>query len=484
MRDLLKLPSLCVLLITVVSQANATEKIVYYSPYQGATLMTLLSDDTGPRALLVPSIYQNFKSIASLGANAVIIRCDEEGSYVGEEGGGFPYNPASSGQEHEPQIAAAQEIIVSLASAAGLQVIFLIYPSFYHSSVTQAEPSIGAADMKNYIQSVIQPGAFYPASTSTTQLSLVGLKDHSITANYAADPRVYGFIFPVEYAFPVWDTTWYNQQLTYMNTYWPFFYNLCHGSAQNTAKAMMYISSFPCQSGANAGTLGPCSDGSYPYQNVKNVKSYFAQYQPNAKPDLMGFEWYGPGPQWEGTIASTIQLQISALTDVDPNYPYDYSVPLSNIWMAEGGLATAPSSEALAVTDYYANALTAAYNQGVTAMAVWSSMDVWETYMNNFPYSIPGPGGPDLSSPAVDFSSSQIPFALFKSTIGQQVTRYYPCSPEGYWVPNYGNPNASWTDASGYTQHTTAYGATAGAIMYQQLNPQGLGVRAAFGSFQ
>ncbi|HEX4232038.1 MAG TPA: hypothetical protein VHZ07_25445 [Bryobacteraceae bacterium] len=472
-----------VLLTTAIVHASATQKIVYYSPYQGATLMKLLADDSGPRALLVPSIYQNFKALSAVGANTVVIRCDEEGSYVGEEGGGFPYNPASSGLEYQPQMAIAQEIIVSLADAAGLKVIFLIYPSFYHENITQTEPGIGAVDMKNYIQSIIDPGSFYPASqTSTTQLSLVGLRDHNITENYAADGRVYGFIFPVEYAFPTFDPSWYSQQLTFMNTYWPFFYSLCHTGGNS--KAIMYISSFPCQSGTNAGSLGPCSDGSNPYANIKGVKSYFAQYQPDAKPDLMGFEWYGPGPQWEDTIANTISLQISALTGVDPAYPYDYSVPISNIWMAEGGLASAPASQALAVTYYYQNALMAAHNQGLSAMAVWSSLDTWENYMNGFPYSIPGPGGAALVNPVLDFDVLQRPFALFSATIGQQITRYYPCSPEGYWIPNYGDPNASWTDVSGYTQYSTAYGATAGAITYEQPNPQGKGVRAAFTSFQ
>lgn len=480
-----KLSLMCILLTAVAGHAYATEKIVYYSPYQGATLMTLLADDSGPRALLVPSIYQNFKAIAGIGANAVIIRCDEEGSYVGEEGGGFPYNPAWSGPENQPQMAVAQEIIVSLADAAGLKLIFLISPSLYHSSVTQAESSIGAADMKNYLQSIVEPGEFYPASqTVTTELDLVGLKNHNITVNYAADPRVYGFIFPVEYSFPTWSPAWYSQQLTFMNTYWPFFYNLCHGAENDNSKAMMYISSVPCQSGPNAGTLGPCSDGSNAYASVKGVKSYFAEYQPNDKPDLMGFEWYGPGPEWEGTIANIIKLQVSALTDVDPSYPYDYSVPLSNIWMAEGGLDSSPPTEALAVSSYYRNAIMAAYYQGLPAVAVWSSIDVWETYMNNFPYQIPGPGSAALSDHVLDFATDQSPFALFHSTMGQQITKRYPCSPEGYWVHRYGDPNADWTDASGYTQFTTTYGATAGAIAYQQLNPQGNGVRGAFSSFQ
>jgi hypothetical protein len=480
---LCRLSVVLALLTTVISSAFATEKIVYYSPYQGATLMKLLADDSGPRAVLVPSIYQNFKALSAIGANAVVIRCDEEGSYVGEEGGGFPYNPASSGLEYQPQMAVAQEIIVSLANAAGLKVIFLIYPSYYHENITQAEPSIDAADMKNYLQSIIDPGSFYPAlQTFTTQLSSVGLQDHNITENYAADERVYGFIFPVEYAFPTFDASWYSQQISFMNTYWPFFYNLCHTGGNS--KAIMYIASFPCQSGANAGSLGPCSDGTYPYANIKGVKSYFAQYQPNAKPDLMGFEWYAPGPQWESTIANTISLQVSALTGMDPTYPYDYPVPISNIWMAEGGLASAPASEALAVTVYYRNALTAAHEQGLAAMAVWSSIDVWENYMNGFPYSIPGPGGTALVNPVLDFNSPQRAFALFNLTIGKQITRYYPCSPEGYWVPNYSASNASWTDVSGYTQYTTAYGATAGAITYEQLNPQGKGVRAAFTSFE
>lgn len=479
----LKLSLVFALLTTVISHAFATEKIVYYSPYQGATLMKLLADDSGPRALLVPSIYQNFKALAAIGANAVVIRCDEEGSYVGEEGGGFPYNPTSTGLEYEPQMAVAQEIVVSLADAAGLKVIFLIYPSFYHEIISQAEPSIGAVDMKSYLYSIISPGSFYPTpQLATTHLSSVGLQDHNITANYAADIRVYGFIFPVEYAFPTFDASWYSQQLAFMNTYWPFFYNLCHTGGNS--KAIMYISSFPCQSGSNAGSLGPCTDGSYPYANIKGVKSYFTQYQPNTKPDLMGFEWYAPGPQWESTIANTISLQVSALTSVDPAYPYDYSVPISNIWMAEGGLASAPASRALAVSAYYLNALTAAYSQGLPAVAVWGSIDVWETYMNGFPYSIPGPGGDALVNPVLDFNSTQQAFALFNSTIGQQITRYYPCSPEGYWVHNYATPNASWTDASGYTQFTSAYGATAGAITYQQLNPQGKGVRAAFMSFE
>jgi hypothetical protein len=483
MFGLRKLSQIFALLTTIVGPASATEKIVYYSPYQGATLMKLLADDSGPRALLVPSIYQNFKALSAIGANAVVIRCDEEGSYVGEEGGGFPYNPASSGLEYQPQMAVAQEIIVSLANAAGLKVIFLIYPSFYHENISQAEPSIGAANMKNYVQSIIDPGEFYPASqTVTTQLSLVGLQDHNITENYAADARVYGFIFPVEYAFPTFDPAWYSQQISFMNTYWPFFYNLCHTGGNSNA--IMYISSIPCPSGANAGTLGPCSDGSYPYANIKGVKSYFAQYQPNSKPDLMGFEWYGPGPQWESTIANTINSDISALTDVDPAYPYDYSVPISNIWMAEGGLANAPASQALAVTYYYRNALMAAHNHGLAAMAVWSSLDIWERYMNAYPYTVPGPGGTALTNPVLDFKTPQQTYALFSSTVGEQMTRYYPCSPEGYWIPNYADPDSSWTDVSGYTQHTSTYGATAGAIIYGQLNPQGKGVRGAFTSFE
>jgi hypothetical protein len=152
--------------------------------------------------------------------------------------------------------------------------------------------------------------------------------------------------------------------------------------------------------------------------------------------------------------------------------------------MAEGGLGTAPASQALAITSFYRNALMAGYSQGLAAMAVWSSIAIWENYMNGFPYAIPGSTDVSLSNPALDFNSSQSTFQLFNSSLGQQITRHYPCSPEGYWVHNYSDPSASWTDSSGYTKYTTAYGATAGVITYEQLNPQGKGVRAAFISFE
>jgi hypothetical protein len=483
-------------LLTLSLCAGATEKIVYYAPYQGSTLLTLLADDSGPRALLVPSIYQNFQAIAALGANDVVVRCDDETSYVGEEGGGWPYNIA---YEQKPQYMVAEEIIVSLAHAAGLRVTFAINPSFYHLFVSQAEPSINAPDMKNYIKSVINPGAFFnPAFYSTTQLNLVGLTNHTAQGNWALDSRVYGFIFPMEVQLQTFYPQWLAQQTTFYQTYWPYFSQLVH-VAGGSAKTMIYFPSSPANypNTPNMGSM--VRNSGSPYDIIHTWKNFFSQYLSTYKPDLMGFEWYAAGDLWGryGQSATVPNIETITFAGVDAQYPYDYSVPPSRTWMAEGGAN--PQNGIGLLQNYDAKAPIAANSDGVPAISIWASNSGWEVYMSTYPYTIPGPGGDSFSDPATDFNISQAAYELFAVSIGTQDTRHYPSPAEGWWLPQYagyqtaaciasytgvGAPyQTSWISPVCYTNESANYGATATALTFGATNWAGAGILHAFMSF-
>ena len=142
----------------------------------------------------------NFKAIKALGFDTVTLSLPDNDGWPSQHGGGFGYDPANA-VATRPQYAVAEEIVVRLAAADGLKVIFEIAPSNYRFSTDGRPAWVGLADQYdstsnppgafNFIQSLINPTLYYGVQ-NTTKLSTVGIKDGP-TRSFIGDTRIIGW---------------------------------------------------------------------------------------------------------------------------------------------------------------------------------------------------------------------------------------------------------------------------------------------------
>jgi hypothetical protein len=148
-------------------------KAFWYRSASAGFWPTLADPDPAIRQVELDNMTSAFALFAGqMHANTIVVMLPDNDGYQAGYGGGFPYNP---NKYPAPLLAAAQELVVATAAAAGLKVLFEIALSAYHVMVddTFGNPT-GAFD---FIHCCIDPGGFYPG----------------IGKSYFGDPRVAGF---------------------------------------------------------------------------------------------------------------------------------------------------------------------------------------------------------------------------------------------------------------------------------------------------
>jgi len=351
-------------------------KAIFYEPTK-SSLWGELADDCGynpstssctsptPRQAAVLRINQHFYGIsANTHANAVVVYIPDEDSFQGQYGGGFTYDPVNRPRS---SFGVAQEILVSIATAHNLKVIFEILPSPYHVSVDDtAGNSSGAYD---FYHAIMTPAAYY-GSLSTTRLSSIGLTDHTIhdfVNNAGNDSRIAAWYFGGEWLLS--DTA----QAAYFAKYYPWFQTLVRYFAPNTQLVAVYpLASIDWTSGAACHGSGRLNA---PIGSIHSMKDYFATLSAGDRPDLYAIEWYGgSGASYDLTCAST---DITILLDEFKNYG-SYTIAASKLGIHEGGTdyAVSPISGQpynSYASQFFADAASTVANYGAAEMAVWAS---------------------------------------------------------------------------------------------------------------
>ena len=259
---------------------------VYYHRLQGS-FWAQLADDTGtaptPRELAMASIQDNFKAMKAVGFDTVTIGLPDSDNWVSQHGGGFSYDPKNPAAAR-PQFAVAQEIVLRIADANHLKVIFAIGFSEYRRSSDGRPAWAGLADEYdsttspkgafNYIHCLIDPTGYYGA-LSTTKLSTVGLADGPVRS-HVGDERVVGWNLSGEWNVNVVNATAKTHPNEHVfKKYWNFFYGLVHYHGANNAFAGTYL-------------IGQPAGGSAQVANIKAFKQWFAPGSGIREPDLIG----------------------------------------------------------------------------------------------------------------------------------------------------------------------------------------------------
>ncbi len=319
---------------------------VFYHRLQGS-FWAELADDTGarptPRELAIASINDNFKSIRSLGFDTVTIGLPDSDNWVSQHGGGFSYDPKSSASGR-PQFAVAQEIVLRIAAADHLKVIFAIGFSNYRRSTDGRSAWAGMADeygststpkgAYDFLHALIDPTGFYGTGLTTTKLANIGLQDGPVRS-HVGDTRVVGWNFAGE-----WSPAIVNRD-SHIHThehvfkkYWNFFYGLVHYHGASNAFAATYL-------------IGEPGGGEAQVKNIKAFKQWFAPGSGIRQPDLVGVEFYCNGRTDPAGIGAELNEMVDAMEKADPgHYPDDFMISPAHVFLAEGGTdeATSPAT--------------------------------------------------------------------------------------------------------------------------------------------
>jgi len=310
---------------------------VFYHRLQGS-FWAQLADDAGPgptpRDLAIRSIDNNFKAIKALGFDTVTIGLPDSDSWVSQHGGGFSYDPKNP-LSARPQFAVAQEIVLRIANADHLKVVFAIGFSNYRRSTDGRPAWASLADAYgstsspkgayDYLHALIDPTAYYGAGLTTTGLGRIGIKDGSVRS-YVGDPRIVGWNFAGE-----WSPNIINRASRIdthehvFKKYWNFFYGLVHYHGATNAFAATYL-------------IGEPGGGDAQVANIKAFKQWFAPGSGIRQPDLIGVEFYGNGNYDLRGIVPDLNRMVDAMEQADPaRYPHDFAIPPAHVFLAEGG---------------------------------------------------------------------------------------------------------------------------------------------------
>jgi hypothetical protein len=357
-------------MLGVLSMARADAasfRSVYYHRLQGS-FWAQLADDTGasptPRELAVASIQDNFQAIRSLGFDTVTIGLPDSDNWVSQHGGGFSYDPKDS-IAARPQFAVAQEIILRLAEADKLKVIFAIGLSEYRRSSDGGATRAGLADEYgstskprgafDYLHCLIDPTAYY-GSLSTTGLAKIGLADGPVRS-HVGDPRVVGWVFSGEWNVNVKSTTSKIAVHEHVfKKYWNFFYNLVHFNGANNAFAGTYL-------------IGQPASGNAQVKNIKAFKQWFAPGSGIEEPDLIGVEFYGPEGYDLASTYKDLDLMVEAMEAADTSgFRGDFAIPASRIFLGEGNtLQTATPT----INQYFQDVLQVMTDRRLAGIQFW-----------------------------------------------------------------------------------------------------------------
>jgi len=433
---------------------------VYYHRLQGS-FWAQLADDTGssptPRELAVISIQDNFKAIRSLGFDTVTIGLPDSDSWVSQHGGGFSYDPKNPATAR-PQFAVAQEIVLRIADANHLGVIFAIGFSDYRRSSDGRAAWTGLADeygsnstpkgAYDYLHALVDPTAYYGA-LATTKLSTIGLVDGPVRS-HVGDARIAGWNLAGEWNPHVVNAT--SKTQTHEHTfkkYWNFFYELVHYHGANNAFAATYL-------------IGSPSGGDAQVATIKAFKQWFAPGSGVKMPDLIGVEFYGNGSYDLTAIGKDLNKMVNAMEMADPGrYPHDFAIAQEKVFLGEGGTDQTTSP---AIGQYFRDVFRVLTDRRLAGIQLWVSDTLGDARDTS--------GGLTLSpiTPAYD---------LFTTSFSAAGVRTYAPLPPG--VAWHGSPakGASYADPASYPEYQDLRSAAYGKWSYTGLTAKGRWVQQA-----
>jgi hypothetical protein len=348
---------------------------VFYHRLQGS-FWAQLADDTGPgptpRELAIVSIQENFKAIKSLGFDTVTIGLPDSDNWVSQHGGGFSYDPKNPAAAR-PQFAVAQEIVLCIAEANRLKVIFAIGFSEYRRSSDGRAAWAGLADeydstsnpkgAYDYIHSLIDPTAYYGAP-STTKLATIGLADGPIRS-HVGDSRVAGWVLSGEWNVRVVNATSKVQTHQHVfKKYWNFFYDLIHYRGANSAFASTYL-------------IGQPAGGNAQVASIKAFKQWFAPGSGVKQPDLIGLEFYGYDGYDLRSTGKDLDMMVDAMEVADTDkYPHDFAISPSKIFLGEGNTI---QTDTPAINQYFQDVFQVLTDRALAGIQLWVSDTLGDT---------------------------------------------------------------------------------------------------------
>jgi hypothetical protein len=433
---------------------------VYYHRLQGS-FWAQLADDTGaaptPRELAIASIQDNFKAIHALGFNTVTIGLPDSDNWVSQHGGGFSYDPKNPAAAR-PQLAVAQEIVLRIADANHLKVIFAIGFSEYRRSSDGRGAWAGLADEYDsitnpkgafdYIHCLIDPTGYYGV-LSTTRLSTVGLED-GLVRSHVGDERVVGWILSGEWNVNVVNAAAKTHPHEHIfKKYWNFFYGLVHYRGANTAFAATYL-------------IGQPAGGNAQIANIKAFKQWFAPASGIREPDRIGVEFYGNTGYELSSIYKDLDSMVDAMEMADPGkYPHDYAIPASRVFLGEG---STNQTAMPAINQYFQDVFQLLADRELAGIQLWVTDTLGD--------ATDAAGKPTLSpaTPAYD---------LFTTTFSRTGVRTYASLPPG--ISWHGSPanGASFADPASYPTSSEIQPAAYGHWSYTGLTNNGHWVQQA-----
>jgi len=430
---------------------------VYFQPYH--SFWAALADDSGtpsPRQEMVWSINNELQAIRASGLDTITVPLPDNDSWWSQHGGGFSYDPKNY---PTGQYAVAQEILLRIAAANGLKVIFVIQPSPYRESTDGRAGWNGLADQYDvapsaggsfdFIHALIDPLSYY-GPLMTTELSTIGLADGPI-GSYNEDPRVSGFIFAPELNPAVVSPgTGVQTHRYYFNKYWNWFYNLVHWNGSGTAFAAIYIVGSPNSPGVNAQVAA-----------IKNFKSWFAPGSGNSMPDYVGIEAYGATGYPLQNMAADMNVILNAMIGADTTqYPGDFQIPSQKVFVAEANT----DEQANPYTNQYYQYMHQFINKRVMGGIEWFASDSWG---DGTPASVVDP---NVSLFQVQFTAFGT--KLFDSTLPPGVSWHNPV------------PTTDFGDPTTYAAYTERYSTQWGTLAYTSPTARGYWYGEGIANFQ
>lgn len=433
---------------------------IYYHRLQGS-FWAQLADDTGtaptPRELAIASVDNNFKAIRSLGFDTVTIGLPDCDSWVSQHGGGFSYDPKNPSAA-KPQFSVAQEIVLRIAFANQLRVIFAIGFSDYRRSSDGRLAWTGLADeygssnlpkgAYDYIHSLIDPVAYY-GHVMTTKMETIGLENGPIRS-HIADPRVIGWNLAGEWnPHVVAPVSKIHTHEHIFRKYWNFFYGLVHFQGVNTAFASTYV-------------IGQPGEGDGQVENIKSFKQWFAPGSGIKQPDLIGVEFYGNGNYDLAGIKQDLNKMIDAMEGADPvRFPRDFPIPIEKIFLGEG---TTDQANSPATSQYFQDVFQVLEERKLAGIQLWVSDTLGDALDSN--------GKPTLSM----ITSA---YDLFDSHFTKFGERSYAPLPSGVSWHGSHTKGGSYGDPANYPANEEVRLAAYGQWSYTGVTDKGRFVEAA-----
>ncbi|GLQ94432.1 hypothetical protein GCM10007901_33840 [Dyella acidisoli] len=431
--------------LTVVrgSPSLPSQPAAFHSVYFHISLGSFwaaLADDTGspsPRQQMVWSLNNEMQMIRASGIDTITVPLPDNDGWESQHGGGFSYDPVN---HPSPQFAVGQEIVLRIAAANNLKVIFVIIPSLYRESTDGRSAWNGLADQYdvtpttdgalNYIHSLIDPASMY-GGVMTTELSTIGLTDGPI-GSYYKDPRVLGFILAPELNPEVVSSEGIETHKAFFDKYWNWFYNLVHWNGSNTAFAGLYLIGSPNSPGAAA--MVPI---------IKDFKSWFAPGSGYSMPDLIGIEGYGGAGYPLQNAGADMNVMVDAVVHADTtDYPNDYTISPQKVFIGEAN------------TDELSNPYTNQYYQYMQQLIAKRGLAGVQWFESDTLS--------DGTPPALGDSG----YDLFETSFTAYGTKTFPGTlPSGFsW--HYPSTSINYADPTTYSSSTDNFPATWGTISY------------------